>query len=56
MQTPLRWLLAIVAVAAGLFFIVMSFGEGVIGGTVGSWADILIGVILVIVGLVLRPR
>ncbi len=56
MLKPLRWLLAIIAVAAGLFFIVMSFGEGVVGGAESTWIDILIGLVLIVAALVIRPK
>jgi len=56
MPIPLRWFLSIIVVLAGLYLIVMSFEGGIIGGTTSSWIDILVGIILIVVGLVLRPR
>lgn len=56
MSTPVRWVLAIVAVAAGLYFIVTSFDGGLFGGTAGLWIHIIIGLVLIGAALVLRPK
>jgi hypothetical protein len=56
MSTPLRWVLAIIAVAAGLYFIVTSQGGGLFGGTAGFWIHIVIGLVLIGIALLLRPK
>ena len=56
MLTPLKWFLAIIVVAVGIFFIVGAPLAGVISGTAEVATEVIVGIILIIAALVLRPR
>jgi len=56
MLNPLKWFLAIIVVAVGIFFIIGAPLAGVISGTAEVATEVIVGIILIVAALVLRPR